>query len=73
MSTSVSYLDGLTIPQRLARLKGGIDARVLAQLLGVSAVSIYRQAAARTIPSYKLGTSLRFDGSAVATTLFGEN
>jgi hypothetical protein len=70
MSTCVSDLDGLTIPQRLARLKGGIVARVLAELLGVSPVSIYRQAAAQTIPSYRIGTALRFDGCAVATALF---
>jgi predicted DNA-binding transcriptional regulator AlpA len=68
----MTSLDGLTIPQKLARLGRGIDARVLAQLLGVSAVSIYRQAAARTIPSYRIGTALRFDPSSVATTLFGE-
>jgi excisionase family DNA binding protein len=63
----------MTIAERLSRLEQGITARELARLLGVSPVSIYRAAARQALPSYKLGTSLRFDGSAVATALFGEN
>jgi excisionase family DNA binding protein len=62
-----------TIPERLRALRGGIDARVLAQLLGVSAVSVYKLAARHVLPSYRIGTSLRFDPAVVAQWLTGEN
>ena len=62
----------LTIPERLRALSGGIDARVLAQLLGVSPVTIYKQAAKHVLPSYRVGTSLRFDPALVAQWLTGD-
>jgi excisionase family DNA binding protein len=63
----------LTIPERLRALRGGIDARMLAQLLGVSAVSVYKLAARHVVPSYRIGTSLRFDPVLVAQWLTGDN
>ena len=63
----------LTIPERLVRLKGGITAAMLAELLGVSPVTVYKQAAKHALPSYRVGTSLRFDPVAVARQMTGEN
>jgi excisionase family DNA binding protein len=68
---NASELDGLPIPQRLARLKCGITAAALADLLGVSGVTIYKVAAKYVLPSYRVGTSLRFDPYAVAHWLQG--
>jgi excisionase family DNA binding protein len=62
----------MTIAERLSRLEQGISAKQLAPILGVSAVTVYRMAERKAIPSYRVGTSLRFDGDAVATALFNE-
>lgn len=60
----------MTIAERLSRLEQGISAHALGKLLGISSVSVYRAAKRKELPSYRVGTSLRFDGDAVATALF---
>jgi excisionase family DNA binding protein len=69
MTRLMTLMTTLTIPQRLAEMKGGITATALAKLLGVSSVSIYKLASKNAIPSYRVGTSLRFDPAAVAKWL----
>jgi len=69
LSTSVR-LDG-TVPERLRKMKGGISAKQLAPILGVSAVTLYRMAERKGIPSYRVGTALKFDPTAIADWLEG--
>ena len=60
----------------LARVLETLEAREcamkaseLAKLLGVTRQQIYKLAAARTIPSFRVGASVRFDPSQVADWL----
>lgn len=62
----------MTIAERLSRLEQGISAHELAEILGISPQSIYTAAKRNELPSYRVGTSLRFDGCAVASALFNE-
>ena len=62
----------MTIPERLSGLAHGITAHELAKILGISPQSVYTAAKRKELPTYRVGTSLRFDGCAVATTLFNE-
>jgi len=41
----------------------------LAELLNVSKITIFKQAKAGRIPSFRIGTCVRFDPQAVATWL----
>ena len=66
------FAEGLTIPEQLRTLRGGITATMLAELLGVSGPSIYKLAAKHVLPSYRVGTSLRFDPALVAQWLTGD-
>ncbi len=46
-----------------------LTAQEVAEILRVSDMTIYRLAKARSIPSFKVGNSLRFDPKAVASWL----
>jgi hypothetical protein len=61
----------LTLPERLRQFTGGITAATVATFAGMSPVSIYRLAAKHIIPSYRAGTSLRFDPEVIAQWLEG--
>jgi excisionase family DNA binding protein len=49
------------IRARLARFKRALTAVELAGLLSVSPITIYKQAKKGIIPSFRVGTSVRFD------------
>jgi excisionase family DNA binding protein len=62
--------------QRTARLLEALESREcamkaneLAKLLGVTRQQIYKLAASRTIPSFRIGTAVRFDPNQVADWL----
>lgn len=59
----------LTLVQRLTRIERPVDAPALAELLGVSAITIYKLAKKGAIPSFRIATAVRFDTRAVARWL----
>lgn len=61
----------LTVVERLRRIQRPIQAPQLAEILGVSTITIYKQAAKGTIPSFRIATAVRFDTRAVARWLEG--
>lgn len=67
----MSASENLTVIQRLNRIVRPVTARALAEILGVSPITIYKQAAKGDIPSFRIATAVRFDGPAVAKWLEG--
>jgi len=59
----------LTLAERIERIEGAMTAEELARLLGVSKITIFKQAKAGRIPSFRIGTCVRFDPKAVANWL----
>jgi excisionase family DNA binding protein len=57
------------MPEQLEQIDPCLTANELARILGVNRLTIYRQAAAHQIPSFKIATALRFDPRAVAKWL----
>jgi excisionase family DNA binding protein len=61
--------EGLSIRQRIARSTRALTAAELAELLGMSPVTILRKAKKRQIPSLRIGGSVRFCPKAVSEWL----
>ena len=59
----------LTLAERIEAIDGAMTAEKLAKLLGVSKITIFKQAKAGRIPSFRIGTCVRFDPRAVANWL----
>jgi excisionase family DNA binding protein len=59
----------LTLAERIERIEGAMTADKLAELHGVSKITIFKQAKAGRIPSFRIGTCIRFDPRAVANWL----
>jgi excisionase family DNA binding protein len=59
----------LTLAEHIERIEGAMTAEKLAKLLGVSKITIFKQAKAGRIPSFRIGTCVRFDPKAVANWL----
>lgn len=57
----------LTLAERIERSEGAMTADILAKLLGVSKITIFKFAKADRIPCFRIGTCVRFDPRAVAT------
>lgn len=60
-----------TLIQRLNQIQRPLTASALAELLGVSKITLYKMAQKGTIPSFRIGCSVRFDTRAVARWLAG--
>lgn len=60
-----------SLPQRIEGIKRAITASELAALLAVSPITIYKMAKAGRMPSFRVGTAVRFDPRAVAQWLRG--
>jgi excisionase family DNA binding protein len=54
------------LARKLEATHNALRARDVAELLGVSAQHIYKLAAKGLIPSFRVGTAVRFDPAAVA-------
>jgi excisionase family DNA binding protein len=55
-------LEDLTLTRRLLRsAKGALTAKQLAEVLNISPKTIFKMAKAGRIPSFRVGTSVRFD------------
>ena len=59
----------LTLADHIERIEGAMTADKLAKLLGVSKITIFKMAKAGRIPSFRVGTCVRFDPRKVADWL----
>ena len=57
---SLAGLEGLTI-KLLRSAKGALTAKQLAEVLNISPKTIFKLAKAERIPSFRIGTAVRFD------------
>jgi excisionase family DNA binding protein len=67
--TAVEQGQPSTLADRVERIERALTAKELAELLNVSKITIFKQAKARRIPSFHIGTCVRFDPRAVANWL----
>jgi len=56
----------VSIRDRIARYGKALNAEQLADILGVSEITIYKQAQKGNIPSFRIGTCVRFCPKSVA-------
>jgi excisionase family DNA binding protein len=61
--------DAQSLSDQIERIHHALTAKELAGFLCVSEITIYKHAAAGRIPSFRVGTCLRFDPRAVANWL----
>jgi excisionase family DNA binding protein len=59
----------ITLAERIERIAKALTADELAELLNVSRVTVFKLARAGRIPSFRIGTCVRFDPKAVAMWL----
>lgn len=59
----------LTLAEQIERIEGAMTADQLAKLVGISKVTIFKMAKAGRIPSFRVGTCVRFDPRKVADWL----
>jgi len=57
------------ISEQLAEMQGAITAAPLARLLGLSRITVYKMAKAGRIPSFRVGSAVRFDPGVLAAWL----
>jgi excisionase family DNA binding protein len=62
----------MSIADQIEKIGRALTAQELSRLLSVSRVTIFKQAAAGRIPSFRVGTCVRFDPKAVANWLRGQ-
>lgn len=58
--------DRLSLAERIGRIGHALTARELASIFAVSRITVFKHAAAGRIPSFRIGTSVRFDPRLVA-------
>jgi excisionase family DNA binding protein len=59
----------LSLADRIERMGRALTADELARMLTVSRITIFKQAKAGRIPSFRIGTCVRFDPKSVGTWL----
>jgi len=59
----------MSIADQIEKIGRALTAEELSKLLSVSKVTIFKHAAAGRIPSFRVGTCVRFDPKAVANWL----
>ncbi len=59
----------MSLPDRIERIGRALTADELASMLTVSRITIFKQAKAGRIPSFRIGTCVRFDPKSVARWL----
>jgi excisionase family DNA binding protein len=64
-----SSTEPLYLADRIERIGRALTANELAEMLTVSRITIFKQAKAGRIPSFRIGTCVRFDPRAIATWL----
>ncbi len=63
--------DICSLPQQIEEIKGAMTAREVAAFLAISPITVYKMAKAGRLPSFRIGTAVRFDSRAVAEWLRG--
>jgi len=58
-----------SLPDRIAQFDHALTAAELSKLLAISKVTIFKHAAAGRIPSFHIGSCVRFDPRAIANWL----
>lgn len=58
-----------SLADQIAQFGRALTAQQLADILSVSKVTVFKQAKAGRIPSFRIGTCVRFDGRLVAEWL----
>jgi excisionase family DNA binding protein len=66
---STNSTEPLSLADRIEKIGRALTANELAEMLAVSRISIFKQAKAGRIPSFRVGTCVRFDPRAVAEWL----
>jgi excisionase family DNA binding protein len=61
--------DNLSLPDHLERLGHAMNARDLGKLLGVSPITLYKLAKTGRIPSFRIGSAVRFCPKTIADWL----
>jgi excisionase family DNA binding protein len=61
--------ESLSLADRIEQMRRALNAEEVAEILNVSKVTIFKQAKAGRIPSFRIGTCVRFDPKAVARWL----
>jgi excisionase family DNA binding protein len=65
--------DARSLPQRIERMKRAMTAGEIAGFLAVSPITVYKMAKAGRMPSFRIGSAVRFDPRAVAEWLRGNS
>ena len=61
-----------SLASRIRGRHGALNAEQLAELLGMSRITILRRAKRGTIPSFRVGSSVRFDPANIAKWLLAQ-
>ncbi len=64
-----STTEPLPLADRIERMGRALTANELAEMLTVSRITVFKQAKAGRIPSFRIGTCVRFDPRSVAQWL----
>jgi excisionase family DNA binding protein len=67
--TSSEVSTPITLVEQIERMNHALTADDVAKLLSVSRITIFKQAKAGRIPSFRIGTCVRFDPKIVADWL----
>jgi excisionase family DNA binding protein len=65
------YPDSYSLPERIEKIRHAIMAKELADFLAVSPITVYKMAKAGRMPSFRVGTAVRFDPRKIAEWLRG--
>jgi len=68
-SPTSSSTEPVSLADRIERIGRAMTANELAEMLTVSRITIFKLAKSRRIPSFRIGTCVRFDPRAVAQWL----
>jgi len=60
-----------SLPQRIECIQKAMTARQVAEFLAISPITVYKMAKAGRLPSFRVGTAVRFDPRAIAQWLRG--
>ena len=71
ISGGTVYPDSYSLPERIERIRHAITANELAGFLAVSPITVYKMAKAGKLPSFPVGTAVRFDPRMIAEWLRG--
>jgi len=68
-SCNQNSTEPLSLADRIERIERALTANELAEILTVSRITIFKQAKAGRIPSFRVGSCVRFDPHSVARWL----